>query len=254
MAGCLVEPLPRSDSRADSRGRCVGGDRRTRKYPGRRRRRIALGCGEPRRGASVVFCITTSRPGFSLRPNMPHTSRLPRQGCDHPCTFCIIPQLRGKFRSRRFESVVREAENLAAAGVREVTLIGQDTTSYGEDLGLRDGLALLLERLAGVEGLQWVRSLYCYPNRVTSSACSTPSQRSTRASQITWTWQAGCKRRQPQRPAARMKRGIEWRRRVPCNCSAACCATIPGVALRTSFIVGFPGRNRMPTSASCAIS
>src|ERR1700733_3246587 len=66
------------------------------------------------------------------------------EGCDHPCSFCIIPQLRGKFRSRRFESVVREAENLAAAGVREVTLIGQDTTSYGEDLGLRDGLALLL--------------------------------------------------------------------------------------------------------------
>src|SRR5262249_21553629 len=69
------------------------------------------------------------------------------EGCDHPCTFCIIPQLRGAFRSRRFESVVREAENLAAAGTREITLIGQDTTSYGEDLGLRDGLAQLLERL-----------------------------------------------------------------------------------------------------------
>ncbi len=63
------------------------------------------------------------------------------EGCDHPCTFCVIPQLRGKFRSRRFESVVREAENLAAAGVREISLIGQDTTFYGEDLGLRDGLA-----------------------------------------------------------------------------------------------------------------
>src|SRR3984885_3257289 len=95
------------------------------------------------------------------------------EGCDHPCSFCIIPQLRGKFRSRRFESVVREAENLAAAGVREVTLIGQDTTSYGEDLGLRDGLALLLERLAGVEGLQWVRFLYCYPNRVTQRLLDT---------------------------------------------------------------------------------
>ncbi len=62
------------------------------------------------------------------------------EGCDHPCTFCVIPQLRGKFRSRRFESVVREAENLAAAGVREISLIGQDTTFYGEDLGIRDGL------------------------------------------------------------------------------------------------------------------
>ncbi len=98
------------------------------------------------------------------------------EGCDHPCTFCIIPQLRGKFRSRRFESVVREAENLASAGVREVTLIGQDTTSYGEDLGLRDGLALLLERLAGVEGLHWVRFLYCYPNRVTQRLLDTIAQ------------------------------------------------------------------------------
>jgi len=75
------------------------------------------------------------------------------EGCDHPCSFCIIPQLRGKFRSRRFESVVREAANLAAGGAREITLIGQDTTSYGEDLGLRDGLAQLLEKLASVEEL-----------------------------------------------------------------------------------------------------
>ena len=71
------------------------------------------------------------------------------EGCDHPCTFCIIPQLRGKFRSRRFESVVREAENLAAAGAREITLIGQDTTSYGEDLGMRDGLAHCLRASRG---------------------------------------------------------------------------------------------------------
>src|ERR1051326_7977149 len=71
------------------------------------------------------------------------------EGCDHPCTFCIIPQLRGQFRSRRFESVIAEAERLAQAGVREITLIGQDTTCYGEDFGLKDGLALLLENLAG---------------------------------------------------------------------------------------------------------
>src|ERR1700693_4206911 len=89
------------------------------------------------------------------------------EGCDHPCTFCVIPQLRRKVRSRRFESVVREAENLAAAGVREISLIGQDTTFYGEDLGLRDGLPILLERLAHVEDLHWIRFLYCYPNRIT---------------------------------------------------------------------------------------
>ena len=71
------------------------------------------------------------------------------EGCDHPCTFCVIPNLRGKFRSRRFESVVAEAQQLVASGVQEITLIGQDTTCYGEDLGLKDGLALLLEALAG---------------------------------------------------------------------------------------------------------
>ncbi len=72
------------------------------------------------------------------------------EGCDHPCTFCIIPQLRGQFRSRRFESVIAEAERLALGGVREITLIGQDTTCYGEDFGLKDGLALLLEKLAAI--------------------------------------------------------------------------------------------------------
>jgi len=88
------------------------------------------------------------------------------EGCDHPCTFCIIPQLRGAFRSRRFESVIREAENLAAAGTREITLIGQDTTSYGEDLSLRDGLAVLLEKLAQVEALTWF--VFCTPTPTAS--------------------------------------------------------------------------------------
>ncbi|MGA7661373.1 MAG: radical SAM protein, partial [Candidatus Sulfotelmatobacter sp.] len=89
------------------------------------------------------------------------------EGCDHPCTFCIIPQLRGQFRSRRFESVVAEAERLARIGVREITLIGQDTTCYGEDFGLKDGLALLLEKLAKIEDLRWIRFLYAYPNKIT---------------------------------------------------------------------------------------
>src|SRR5262245_34401674 len=111
-------------------------------------------------------------PVFLYHEAMPRVLSTPRhaayikiaEGCDHPCSFCISPQLRGQFRSRRFESVVREAENLAASGVREVTLIGQDTTSYGEDLGLRDGLPALLERLAAVDSLTWVRFLYAYPN------------------------------------------------------------------------------------------
>src|SRR5262249_61745727 len=95
------------------------------------------------------------------------------EGCDHPCAFCIIPQLRGKFRSRRFESVVAEAERLAKSGVKEITLIGQDTTCYGEDFGLKDGLALLLEKLAAIEALRWVRFLYAYPNKITSKLLET---------------------------------------------------------------------------------
>jgi ribosomal protein S12 methylthiotransferase len=156
------------------------------------------------------------------------------EGCDHPCTFCIIPQLRGAFRSRRFESVVREAENLAAAGAREVTLIGQDTTSYGEDLGLRDGLAQLLERLAQVEDLLWVRFLYAYPNRVTQKMLETLAAHERLAKYIDMPLQHASRN-----VLARMKRGshgdafLKLLERMR--------TTIPGAALRTSFIVGFPG-------------
>ncbi len=156
------------------------------------------------------------------------------EGCDHPCTFCIIPQLRGQFRSRRFESVVREAENLAAAGVREVTLIGQDTTSYGEDLDLRDGLAALLGRLASVEGLDWVRFLYAYPNRVTQGLLDTLAAHPRLVKYMDMPLQHASRSM-----LARMKRGsngdafLRLIERIR--------ATIPGVMLRTSFIVGFPG-------------
>jgi ribosomal protein S12 methylthiotransferase len=156
------------------------------------------------------------------------------EGCDHPCTFCIIPQLRGKFRSRRFESVVREAENLAASGAREVTLIGQDTTSYGEDLGLRDGLAQLLERLAQVEDLLWVRFLYAYPNRVTQKMLETLAAHERLAKYVDMPLQHASRN-----VLARMKRGshgdafLKLLERMR--------TTIPRVALRTSFIVGFPG-------------
>jgi len=97
------------------------------------------------------------------------------EGCDHPCTFCVIPQYRGHFRSRHFESVVSEAARLFEQGVREINLIGQDTTSYGEDLGIADGLALLLERLAQIDTPRekWIRFLYAYPNRVTQKLLDT---------------------------------------------------------------------------------
>jgi ribosomal protein S12 methylthiotransferase len=159
------------------------------------------------------------------------------EGCDHPCSFCIIPQLRGAFRSRRFESVIREAENLAAAGTREITLIGQDTTSYGEDFGLRDGLALLLEKLAGVEELLWVRFLYAYPNRITQKLLDTLASYPRLAKYIDMPLQHASRN-----VLAHMKRGsngdafLKLLERIR--------NTIPGVSLRTSFIVGFPGETK----------
>ena len=96
-----------------------------------------------------------------VRATPPHLAYVKiAEGCDHPCSFCIIPQFRGQFRSRQVESIAREAGELFRQGVREITLIGQDTTCFGEDLGLKDGLSLLLERLARVEGAGWVRALY----------------------------------------------------------------------------------------------
>ena len=88
------------------------------------------------------------------------------EGCDHTCSFCIIPKIRGPFRSRTIPSLVKEAHGLVERGVKEITLVSQDTTSFGLDLGLRDGLAQLLEALTGVDGIRWIRFLYVYPDLV----------------------------------------------------------------------------------------
>jgi ribosomal protein S12 methylthiotransferase len=173
------------------------------------------------------------------------------EGCDHPCTFCVIPQYRGKFRSRRFESVVAEATRLFQLGVREINLIGQDTTCYGEDLGLRDGLAMLLARLAQIETPQiatqhdkWIRFLYAYPNKVTQKLLDTIAEHAALVKYIDMPLQHASAR-----VLKRMKRGasgdiflklIERIRR-----------TIPGVAIRTSMIVGFPGETAQDFEELC---
>ncbi len=169
------------------------------------------------------------------------------EGCDHPCAFCVIPQYRGAFRSRRFESVVAEATRLLESGVREINLIGQDTTCYGEDLGLKDGLALLLERLAGIEtgNPKWVRFLYSYPNRVTQRLLDTIAAHEALVKYIDMPLQHSSAA-----VLKRMKRGgngdiflklIERIRR-----------TIPGVAIRTSMIAGFPGETEADFEELCA--
>ena len=168
------------------------------------------------------------------------------EGCDHPCTFCVIPQYRGKFRSRRFESVISEATRLFSQGVREINLIGQDTTCYGEDLGIKDGLALLLARLAEIETPhpKWVRFLYCYPNKVTQKLLDTIAAHEALVKYIDMPLQHASAA-----VLKRMKRGangdiflklIERIRR-----------TIPGVAIRTSMIAGFPGETEADFETLC---
>ncbi len=166
------------------------------------------------------------------------------EGCDHPCTFCIIPQLRGQFRSRHFESVIAEAERLAQSGVREITLIGQDTTCYGEDFGLKDGLALLLEKLAAIEGLRWVRFLYAYPNKITGKLLDTIAQHEKICSYMDLPLQHASasvlKRMKRGGGADIFLRSIGKMRR-----------TIPDLTLRTSFIVGFPGETEKEFEELC---
>jgi ribosomal protein S12 methylthiotransferase len=156
------------------------------------------------------------------------------EGCDHPCSFCVIPNLRGKFRSRRFASVVAEAEQLVDQGVRELTLIGQDTTCYGEDLGMKDGLAQLLDSLARIPNLKWLRFLYAYPNKVTGRLLDTIAQHEVICKYLDMPLQHASGS-----VLKRMRRGgnadiflktIERAR-----------ATVPGIALRSTFITGFPG-------------
>src|SRR5271165_1888566 len=166
------------------------------------------------------------------------------EGCDHPCTFCIIPQLRGQFRSRRFESVVAEAERLALSGVREVTLIGQDTTCYGEDFGLKDGLALLLEKLAKTEDLRWIRFLYAYPNKITRKLLETIGAHEKICSYMDVPLQHASAT-----VLKRMKRG--GGADVFLNSIARMRRAIPGLTLRTSFIVGFPGETEKEFEELC---
>ena len=158
------------------------------------------------------------------------------EGCDHPCTFCVIPNLRGKFRSRRFESVVAEAEQLVARGVEEITLIGQDTTCYGEDLGMRDGLATLLDALARIEGLRWLRFLYAYPNRITGKLLETIARHDNICKYLDLPLQHAS----PD-VLKRMKRGAGAD--IFLKTLGKVRAAVPGIALRTSFIVGFPGES-----------
>jgi len=214
--------------------------------------RIVSACGEGPAGLPRALSVLEPYLYHEATPRIlstpPHTAYVKiTEGCDHPCSFCIIPKLRGPFRSRRLESVVAEAKGLLARGVREINLIGQDTTSYGQDLGINDGLPLLLERLASAvadRGAGWIRFLYSYPNRITPRLLDTVAAfpALVRYLDIPLQHASG-------RILKRMRRGqngdqflklLERIRRA-----------VPGVAIRTSMIVGFPGETEAGFEELC---
>ncbi len=158
------------------------------------------------------------------------------EGCDHPCSFCVIPNLRGKFRSRRFESVVAEAEQLVVQGVRELTLIGQDTTCYGEDLGMKDGLAQLLDTLARIPDLKWLRFLYAYPNKVTARLLETIARHDNICKYLDMPLQhASAAVLKSMRRGGNADIFLKTLERAR--------STVPGIAIRSTFIAGFPGES-----------
>ena len=168
----------------------------------------------------------------------PHTAYIKiSEGCNQPCSFCVIPRMRGRFRSRRLESVVREAENLARKGVREITLVGQDTTSYGEDWGLRDGLAALLRELGRIPELVWVRALYYHPSRVSAALIEAVAQTPKVCKYFDIPFQHASSSVLKQ-----MRRGSSGKQFL--QLLGKIRKAIPEVTLRTSLIVGFPGETR----------
>lgn len=155
-------------------------------------------------------------------------------GCDRPCTFCIIPTIKGRMHSAETERLVDEARWHARAGVRELALVAQDSTAYGEDSGERDGLATLLETLsAAVPEVPWLRLMYAYPGRVTEQLAETMARLPNVVPYLDMPLQHGSDAvlRRMQRPSLRVARQSLDRVRL----------AIPDVTLRTTFIVGYPG-------------
>ena len=156
------------------------------------------------------------------------------EGCDYKCSFCIIPTLRGAYRSRAATSIIREAESLSNQGIKELLLISQDTTYYGIDRNEKGALASLLRRLNSIEGLEWIRLLYLYPTTINEKILEAigTNQKVCRYIDLPLQHASDAVLRRMKRPGnralySRLLKQIRTR--------------LPGVALRTTFIVGFPG-------------
>ena len=185
------------------------------------------------RAAPELYLYDETTP--RIRATAPYTAYVKiAEGCDHTCAFCIIPRLRGVFRSRSPESILREVEMLAAQGVKEIVLISQDTVNYGVDLNLADGLARLVASLADVPGVEWLRFLYCYPTGISDELLRVMAERPNVCKYFDIPLQHASRRM-----LARMRRGggrQSYERMIERIRNR-----VAGVGIRTTFIVGFPG-------------
>jgi ribosomal protein S12 methylthiotransferase len=184
-------------------------------------------------GAHITYLYGADTPRVLTTPSHFAYVKI-AEGCDYTCAFCIIPTLRGKYRSREADAVVREAEQLASQGVKELLLISQDTTFFGIDKGRRGALADLLRRLNDVSGLEWIRLLYLYPTTITNDVLLAMAECPKVCKYIDL-------------PLQHASADVLRRMRRPGNREtydkllARIRRTVPDVTLRTTFIVGFPG-------------
>lgn len=156
------------------------------------------------------------------------------EGCDNRCSYCAIPGIRGGFRSRTIESCVDEAKALAESGVKELILIAQDTTKYGQDLYGKYSLDILLKELVKIDGIEWIRLFYCYPQRITDSLINVIANEKKVCSYIDIPLQHSDKT--VLKNMNRVGDGDDYRALISKMRKA-----IPDLALRTTFMVGFPG-------------
>ncbi|MEQ1761960.1 MAG: 30S ribosomal protein S12 methylthiotransferase RimO [Pyrinomonadaceae bacterium] len=170
-----------------------------------------------------------------MRATQSHTAFIKiAEGCDRPCAFCSIPSMRGSFRSRRFGSIVEEARNLAKQGVREVVLIAQDSSRYGEDLGEVDALSALIRALGEIDELEWVRVMYAYPTHISDAFLDAIAETPKAVKYLDMPLQHGSRN-----VLKLMKRG--GTRESLEKLIARVRKRVPGIAIRTTFITGFPG-------------
>jgi len=156
------------------------------------------------------------------------------EGCDRPCAFCFIPQMRGHFRSRRFGSIIAEAHQLAEEGVKELILVAQDSSRYGEDLGKQDALARLIRELSRTDGIEWVRVMYTYPTHISDSFLDAIAEEPKAVKYLDMPLQHAS-----QNVLKLMKRG--GNRKSLERLIERVRKRVPGIAVRTTFITGFPG-------------